>query len=466
MKSFWKGHLLTLILVLGDVIAFCLIWRFAWSLRYVLNDRFSRPINAFQYYKDALPILLVVWLGIMAYFEHYAHQAKMTSLNQVSNVFKAGAGIAIGTALTAFLLTSSIEAKLGRSVILFAALAMTLYVYLSRTGLRWTKEFFIARGHGLTRVAIIGSGETARAVAARIKFHPEIGYELVGYINSDTEGHGASIGEVPVIGGLEGVVDLLLRYRVEEVFLASPAMSSNDKFNLMTECDEAKVDFKVVTPDLLQVLVDRIKIDDIAEMPVIFFHKADPLPLSLVLKRVLDLVIAVPLAIVSLPLMALCAFALKRDSPGPAIFVHERVGQGGRRFQMYKFRTMVQDADPYQPAPENSDDARITRIGRLLRKLSLDELPQVWNVIKGDMSMVGPRPEMPFIVERYEPWQRRRLDVPQGITGLWQVAGRKRLPLHLNLEYDFYYVRNWSLLLDVGILLRTILAVLFGSGAF
>jgi lipopolysaccharide/colanic/teichoic acid biosynthesis glycosyltransferase len=124
------------------------------------------------------------------------------------------------------------------------------------------------------------------------------------------------------------------------------------------------------------------------------------------------------------------------------------------------------EVEPYQSAPDSPDDPRVTRFGRWLRKTSFDEFPQLWNVIRGDMSMVGPRPEMPFIVERYEPWQMRRLDVPQGITGLWQIAGRKQLPLHLNLEYDFYYIRNWSLLLDVVILLRTFPAVFFGSGAY
>jgi lipopolysaccharide/colanic/teichoic acid biosynthesis glycosyltransferase len=127
---------------------------------------------------------------------------------------------------------------------------------------------------------------------------------------------------------------------------------------------------------------------------------------------------------------------------------------------------MRTETDPYCPAPTESDDPRVTRFGRFLRRTSLDELPQLLNVLRGEMSLVGPRPEMPFIVEKYEPWQRRRLDVKPGITGLWQVIGRKNLPLHLNMEYDLYYIKNQSLLLDIEILLKTIPAVFMGRGAF
>ena len=152
-------------------------------------------------------------------------------------------------------------------------------------------------------------------------------------------------------------------------------------------------------------------------------------------------------------------------SPGQWL-TQQRVGRGGRPFTLYKLRTMRADAAPYAVAPRAGDDPRVTRYGRWLRRSSIDELPQLWNVLRGDMSLVGPRPEMPFIAERYDDWQRRRLSVSPGITGLWQILGRKDLPMHENLQYDFYYIRNRSLVLDLSILLRTVGAVLSRRGAF
>ena len=157
---------------------------------------------------------------------------------------------------------------------------------------------------------------------------------------------------------------------------------------------------------------------------------------------------------------------MRATTPGPALFTQTRVGQGGRPFQVYKFRTMEIDSDPSARAPVEGTDPRVTAYGRWLRGTSLDELPQLWNVLKGDMSLVGPRPEMPFIVEGYDDWQRHRLDVKPGITGLWQILGRKDLPMHENLQYDFYYIRNRSLVLDASILVRTIGVVLSRKGAF
>ena len=182
--------------------------------------------------------------------------------------------------------------------------------------------------------------------------------------------------------------------------------------------------------------------------------------------RALDVVASASALLVFAPLIGLLALLVRLDSRGPAFFVQTRVGRNGRPFRMFKLRTMVQDAELYAVAPRDGDDPRITRAGRWLRSTSLDELPQLVNVLKGEMSMVGPRPEMPFIVESYDEWQRRRLAVLPGITGLWQILGRKDLPMHQNLQYDFYYIRNRSLSLDASILLRTSGAVLSRRGAF
>ena len=201
-------------------------------------------------------------------------------------------------------------------------------------------------------------------------------------------------------------------------------------------------------------------------LPVIAFRGAELPPAGQWAKRVLDLVLGSVASLVLLVPALVFAALIRLDSPGPALFVHERVGRGGRRFRMLKFRTMRRDADAYAEAPIDQSDPRVTRMGAWLRRTSLDEIPQFLNVLRGDMSLVGPRPEMPFIAEKYVPWQAARLRVKPGVTGLWQVAGRKNLPLHYNLEYDFYYVSNQSLPLDAEILLRTLPAVLLGKGAY
>jgi lipopolysaccharide/colanic/teichoic acid biosynthesis glycosyltransferase len=195
------------------------------------------------------------------------------------------------------------------------------------------------------------------------------------------------------------------------------------------------------------------------------------------IKRSVDVILSLAILTVTLPVMAMIAVLIKLDSSGPVLFRQVRVGEGGRRFGILKFRSMTTDAEDrfgeILKSAENGgivhkhrDDPRVTRIGSLLRRTSLDELPQLINVLNGDMSLVGPRPELPVFVERYEPWQRERLLVPQGMTGWWQVNGRSDKPLHLNTDHDIYYVRNYSLLLDLQILLKTVWVVMRAKGAF
>lgn len=183
-------------------------------------------------------------------------------------------------------------------------------------------------------------------------------------------------------------------------------------------------------------------------------------------KRILDILFSALTLFLLLPLLVFIACKIRSNSAGPILINQERVGRGGRKFLFFKFRTMYKNVPLYAPAPRRDDDPRVTSSGRILRKYSLDELPQLWNVLKGDMSLVGPRPEMPFIVEKYEPWQRARLEVKPGITGLWQIFGRKDRPLEENIEYDFYYLYHRSFFLDLAIILKTIPHLIFPKGAY
>ena len=218
--------------------------------------------------------------------------------------------------------------------------------------------------------------------------------------------------------------------------------------------------------DLFGVLTERTGLGELDGIPIYSLGIGSISGWSKILKRAMDFTFSLIGIIISLPLWIIIPISIKLDSRGPVFFIQERVGEKGRIFNMLKFRTMRSDVHPFDYAPRSPDDPRITRVGRVIRRMSLDELPQLINVLKGDMSLVGPRPEMPFIVKKYQDWQRKRLEVKPGITGLWQIMGRKDLPLHENLEYDFYYIKNQSLLLDFVILIKTIPQVLLGRGAY
>jgi lipopolysaccharide/colanic/teichoic acid biosynthesis glycosyltransferase len=200
----------------------------------------------------------------------------------------------------------------------------------------------------------------------------------------------------------------------------------------------------------------KVRIDKVGEIPVVK-EEEDFDPIYLRFKRYLDLILVVIALILLWPVALIIMLAIKLDSKGPAIFVHDRVGKGGRIFKLYKFRTMYDGTDPYTVNPTDQNDLRITRVGRFLRKISLDEMPQIINVLKGEMSFVGPRPEMPFIVEKYDEIHKERLKVIPGITGLWQLSGDRKKAIHENMDYDLYYKRNVSFFLDVAILIETLI---------
>jgi exopolysaccharide biosynthesis polyprenyl glycosylphosphotransferase len=341
-----------------------------------------------------------------------------------------------------------------------------VYLFASRTVFRMAKRAAVERGHGRVRALVVGAGELGNETMARVHEHPDIGFRVVGFIAADPGDDRKEIEGYPVLGGMADLIPTIQRNRVEEVFLAVPDMKEDEIFQQVCDIQkQVSVVCKVVA-NMLYVIVNRAKVDEIIGMPVIAFRGAEMFPAQLAVKRLADFAIGGFLALLISPLALLFAVLIKLDSRGPVLFAHERVGWKGRRFRLVKFRTMKTSTDPYAEAPVDQGDGRITRFGRFLRRTSLDEIPQFINVLKGEMSLVGPRPEMPFIVNTYSEWQAVRLDVKPGLSGLWQVAGRKNLPLHHNLEYDFYYVKNQSLALDAEIALRTIPAVVFGKGAY
>ena len=325
-------------------------------------------------------------------------------------------------------------------------------------------------------VLIVGAGRLGRELARGLQEHSSTGLHLVGFVDDDPQKAGDPSGGPPLLGGLADTERLVEELGVEEVVFALPLRAHRQLVGLVTELERLPVRVRVV-PDFVDLAFFRMTVEDFSGMPIVGLREPAIEGLQRVVKRVFDLVVGTVLVVLMGPIMALVALAIRLDSPGPVIFRQKRVGENLRAFGMYKFRSMVPDAEARQLAAarredngeivqKHPEDPRVTRVGRILRRYSLDELPQLFNVLKGDMSLVGPRPEMPRLVDKYEPWQRKRFAVPQGITGWWQINGRGDRPMHLHTEDDLWYIQNWSPLLDLKILWRTIGAVLSQRGAF
>ena len=448
-----------------DAMCFSAIWIGVYHLRKYLGrpGGIMIPINPFANYIAALPIYLLFWACCSGYQGLYRFAGRITSLNQISAITKTFLSGLIGSLAIAYLFK---QWDIGRAILFGSSFLFMIWLFVSRNALRAWKQSQIRRDVGVTRVVVIGLGRTARRAMNRIVTHPEGGYRFVGFVDSRSRRKAiTSLAGAPVLGWTAELESILKKHPADEVFLAVPQMPQREVMNLVMACEHAGVSFKIVS-NLFEVLTSQVQIDVIDEVPVVELKNTQPDLLHTILKRIMDVTVGgLLLAVAAIPMMII-AILVRLDSSGPVFFMQERVGQKGRRFRIFKFRTMRTDTEPYAVAPDDPTDPRITRIGRFLRRTSLDEFPQLFNVLLGQMSMVGPRPEMPFLVEQYEEWQTRRLDVKPGITGLWQIVGRKNLPLALNMEYDFYYIKNQSLLFDVIILIKTIPAVIFGRGAF
>ena len=445
-------------LLILDAILITLAWLGAYAMRSQLNHLFGFEINPVHAYLTVVPLVVGVWLVVCATLGLYRRSSSMSVWEEFTQVIGATCLGLLLTIAVAFLLK---ELDLGRSVTMFTAILLCAMLMVSRLVSRVLERRAAKRASGLRRALIIGIGSLARRVKADLETRPR-GYEVIGFLRED--GEGQTNGE-RVLGEVAELPALIRTHDIEEVFAASARLTLQEQMNLFAHMDDASVNFHVVSP-ALEPVAERIAIQRVADVPVLDLPRVRSCPWYRWTKRVLDVIVSTLALLLCLPLCGVMALLIMLESRGPAFFVQRRIGHNGRWFFMYKFRTMFADAPAYEVAPNDLTDPRVTRFGRVLRRWSLDELPQLVNVLRGEMSLVGPRPEMPFLVEQYQPWQAWRLGVPPGLTCLWQVVGRKELPLHYHLEYDLYYVRHRGWPLDLQILLRTIPAVLFRRGAF
>jgi exopolysaccharide biosynthesis polyprenyl glycosylphosphotransferase len=449
-------------LVLLDVLFISLSWIGAYWLRFYTGFYFPKVINPFGVYLYATPMMVTAWILTFAFFGLYNRTGRTSLTTEFTLLVKAS--------LLGFLVTMSIaflfrNLSFGRSVVIFMAGLSVLSLSLSRLLIRWVERRMWEKGYAVVRTLVVGAGESGIRAVQKLQDIKEVGYRVVGFVDNDQRKWGKKISTIPVLGGEEDINDIIISHNIDDVFFALPNISHHRILDIVSSCPKEDASFHIVT-SVFDVVSSGTKIEMLGDFPVVDLKGERPTFGYAVMKRLMDIGIASCGILITAPLWIFAMAWIRLDSRGPILFRQKRVGKDGDEFNILKFRTMHHSASAYARSPKTSTDERVTRAGKFLRRFSIDELPQLLNVLAGDMSIVGPRPEMPFLVERYKEWEKRRLSVKPGITGLWQVFGRKDLPLEENIQYDFYYIKNKSFILDLSIVLRTIPALLSRKGAY
>ncbi len=418
-------------------------------------------------------IVAVVWAFFLRFAKVYDHRRVMRVVDE-ARALVPGVLIATGALFAAFFILK-VEFLSRMLFVYFVLIDLALLV-----NLRWLLKLAVRRTRLTTanrrRVLIVGAGPVGDRVSQLIIERPWSGYQVVGFVDDRPDLEGEELNGRTVLGTCDDLPDVIARHNVDEVLVALPMRAHDRIRHIVQDLEDLHVHIRLV-PDVFSMVRGRAATEDMWGIPLISVRAPLITGFDRIVKRVFDLALATITLIVMAPVMAAVAVAVYLETGLPVIFAQRRVGENGRLFTMYKFRTMLAstgradddanrtddvDGDGYKP----SADPRVTRVGRFLRRTSLDELPQLLNVLKGEMSLVGPRPELPWVVAKYESWQRQRLSVLPGMTGWWQVKGRGQLPLRDNVEYDLHYIQNYSPLLDVTILLRTLWVVARGQGAY
>jgi exopolysaccharide biosynthesis polyprenyl glycosylphosphotransferase len=438
-----------------------------------------RPLlNVFPFaeelYKPSLPgilfpIFAIVWILIFLLLSVYDGRKNLYAVDEFASIFLGTLLASVSLAGLLYFTFRDVSRLLFVVFILIALLLMLSWRVVVRMLFHLRSSDSVQN----RKVLIIGAGPVGRDLEDRIAQNPYLGLHIVGFLDDDQNKRQS---EIDIVGNLDQSREVIRQNKVDDVVIALP-QRAHEKVNwLVSTLHDLPVKVWVI-PDYFHLALHKATIEEYAGIPMLDLRAPALTDYQRMVKRVFDLLMTLFLLPVSLVIMLIIAIGIKLEGPGPVIFKQKRAGENGRIFNMYKFRTMLPGAENMRHLVEdiNEDgnlihksdhDPRVTRLGRFLRKTSLDELPQLINILIGEMSLVGPRPEMPYLVEMYEPWQRKRFAVPQGITGWWQVNGRSDKPMHLHTEDDLYYVQNYSLLLDMQILLKTVLVVLRGKGAF
>lgn len=461
--------------IITDIILINLAFAFAYVVRYrfqwLQETTFHDPYSRYLGQQVLLTIILIVIFYQNKVWERRRGEFLIEEISRVG--YATATGIALMMAITFFFRPLAFS----RLLLIWALLFIVVFISIARLLRRTLLRYYYHRGQSVDRVLIVGSGEAGRSVIRTFLARPDLGYHPIGYLDDGSSENNIGLGRIPHLGTFYQLDQTLRSNRnLHSVFIALPADMHQQILDLVRICQQHDVMAKVV-PDLFQLSLHHVEFNNMAGIPMFSVRDVSLDRFGQILKRGIDIALVLVLSVPVLVVGAIVAAAIKLESAGPIFYAHERVGKDGKLFCMYKFRSMIVNADDHKeallqmneasgPIFKIKNDPRLTRIGRLIRRFSLDELPQLWNILKGEMSFVGPRPPLPEEVCEYQDWHLRRLEVKGGLTGLWQVSGRSDLTFDEQCLLDIYYIENWSLAMDLRLILQTIPHLLSGRGAY
>ncbi len=462
--------LFTFLLVINDLVMVALAFYLAYWLRQWIAVPPAVAIAPFGDYVGMMFIQVATMLLLYFFSRLYDVKRSMPRLDEFYRIFAATSIGSISTiAFTTFLFkNTTLELDFPRAMVIYAWLLTVVFVMIGRSLLVLLRNWLRRRGLWADRLLIIGTGDVGRMILQKVRQMPRLGYQVVGFVDGEIPSS-ERIMDVPVLGHVDDIPDLIEKYEIEEVIIGRPELSHQELLAIISRCERGQVGIKIF-PDLFQIIATELSIGDLGGLPLLSVRDVALRGWKLTLKRGVDLVgSAVGLVILS-PILMLLAMAIKLDSPGPVLYAQERMGLDAKPFWCFKFRSMRTDAEKQGPGWTVEDDPRVTRLGRLIRRFSIDELPQLINVFVGEMSLVGPRPERPIYVEQFRRSIPRYMDRHRekaGMTGWAQVNGlRGDTSIAERTKYDLWYIENWSLWLDFKIMLRTLASVLGDRHAY
>jgi exopolysaccharide biosynthesis polyprenyl glycosylphosphotransferase len=472
-----QWRLFTASLIVSDVLMSSLAFRLAYFSRFELGlgifyQNIDPPI---EFYQRLVLIFVPLWLGIFALMGLYDRQKLLGGPQEYSLVFN---GTTVGMVLVIAAGFLAPDFVLARGWLLLAWAFTFFLTALARFFLRRVVYSLRQRGYFVSLAVIVGANNEGLSLAEQLMHWKSSGFHLVGFIDKKLPAGTPLMEQLSVLGSVDDLDKIIAQYEIEELILASSAISSRDKMLEIFQQYGVSSDVNVrMSSGLYEIISTGLTVKDFAYVPLVGVNKVRLTGVDEFLKMALDYALTIPGLVLIAPAMLALALAIKLDSPGPVVHRRRVMGMNGRQFDAFKFRTMVENGDEVleqYPALKAElarnhklrEDPRITRVGALLRRYSLDELPQLFNVLRREMSLVGPRIITPAEVEKYNKWDINLMTVRPGMTGLWQVSGRSDVSYEERVRLDMHYIRNWSIWLDLQLLLQTIPAVLRARGAY
>jgi exopolysaccharide biosynthesis polyprenyl glycosylphosphotransferase len=460
-----------------DFLLACLAFILAYIARYELEifrpvaEANTAPFNPYIVYM----VIFAIWLQFQ--YRGTGLYRIVRGRSWIEEVYTIINGVASSTLVLFAFSFFTQPYYFSRLMLIYAAGITILLLSVARIFQRGVLAHLRSKGIGVQNVLIVGAGEVGQAVLRTIMARKELGYRPVGYLDDDPDRGSVNLGRVRGLGHLDQLEQVLKQESVELVMITLRWKHHDLIMELLDVCQRTGVEVRIV-PDVFQLNLRQVNIENLDGIPLLGVNGSVPLRGSgRLLKRAVDILVILLISPVVLPAFLFIALLIQLEGRGPIFYTQKRIGENGKSFDMIKFRSMIPDADLYRQQlveqyqldprhPKMVHDPRITRVGRLLRHTSLDELPNMINVLRGDMSLVGPRPPTPDEVKLYENWHMQRLQTMPGITGLWQVSGRSDIPFDEMCLLDIYYIENWSIRLDAQILMMTLPRVLLRQGAY